>query len=70
MKPTAKNIEDKKPITTFRCPRWMRQIIDRKVMEQVINNSTNGTLFRYTRTDLILDAIRKCYDIQDDGGIE
>jgi hypothetical protein len=62
---------------SFRCPKWMRQQLDRKVAETVIGNSTHQSLYRYTRTDLILESLMKSngfnlqHKIDEDGnGIE
>lgn len=42
---------------SFRCPDWLLKQIDRKIMEHVLRNSNDGKLFKYTRTDLIIDSI-------------
>jgi hypothetical protein len=50
--------EDKRPITTFRSSQHLKKLMDRKVTEVVLQKSTIDNLYKYTRTDLILDSIK------------
>lgn len=55
-----------RPIVTFRSSQTFKDKLDQVVMETVINRSTNGKLYKYTRTDLILEAIKYCFGITDE----
>jgi len=50
-------VKKQNPVTTFRCPSWIKKMLDRKVAEVILNNSNINGMFKYTRTDLILESI-------------
>lgn len=56
--------KESKPVYTFRCPIWMIDEIKKKVTKTVLNNSTEDTLFKYSRTDLILESLQKWNNFQ------
>ncbi|MBS1903250.1 MAG: hypothetical protein JSS75_06070 [Bacteroidetes bacterium] len=58
------NQQLEKPITSFRCDQDLKEFIDRKVAEIVYEHSSRGRIYKYTRTDLILEAIKKYYGYQ------
>jgi len=59
MKKSKKNSEDKSPIITFRCPDWILKQIDERIAQNVMRKSSRVKLFKYTRTDLIIESLVK-----------
>ena len=60
MKTKNNRNKEENPLT-FRCPLDLKSLIDRKVVEKVLTNSTVDQLYKYTRTDLILDSIKQAH---------
>jgi hypothetical protein len=44
---------------SFRCPEIIKRQIEKKIAQTVIGNSTDHSLYHFTRTDLILESLIK-----------
>lgn len=51
----------KNTTTSFRLPVWLKEFLNHKVNEIVYSNSSPSGIHKYTRTDLIIEAIKAYY---------
>jgi hypothetical protein len=65
MKTDLIDTKDKAGHISFRCPANLRERIEEVVATTVLNNSSTKRLHRFSRSQMILDAIINYYHLND-----